>query len=101
MTELEAARARPEFESTDLGIDVDETHRRIEAAMRGLSTAETTEGRKYRTSDGMLVAIVGSRSDENGDATARLVYRTAPASEPATRKATKLFETLESYATDQ
>lgn len=97
MSQLEELQARPEFETVDLDIDVDEAHRHVTEAMRGLNASESEEGTKFRTSDGMLVAIVGSDSRERGDDKTRLVYRTAPPSEPATRKARKVLEALEPY----
>lgn len=101
MTSLEDVLSRPEFESVDLAIAVDEAHQHINETMRGLNASESEEGKRYRTSDGMLVAIVGSRSTERGDENARLGYRTEPSSELATRKASKLFEALKPYAIDQ
>lgn len=97
MSQLKEFQTRPEFESADLEIDVVAAHRHIDEAMRGLTASESKEGKKYRTSDGMLVAIIGSSTGEGGDDTATLVYRTAPPSEQATRKAKKLLEALEPY----
>jgi len=97
MSQLEAVGSRPEFESVDLEIAVDAAHRHVTDAIRGLNAAESEEGRKYRTSDGMLVAILGTGRDGAGE-NATLVYRTAPPSETATRKARKVFEALESHA---
>lgn len=101
MSPVDEALARPEFELVDLTVDVDEAHRTIEETVKGLSTAETEAGVKYRTRDGMLVAIVGSRPSDDGEGTARLAYRAAPASEPATRKASKILEALEPNAADR
>ena len=98
---LENALARPEFESVDLGIDPDETHRYIEQAVKGLSTADAGEVVKYRTTDGMLVAIVGARSTDGDGPDATLVYRTAPAVETATRKATKVLDALQPHGVER
>jgi hypothetical protein len=98
MTPLEEPLERPEFESLDLDIDTEEANRSIEEAIKGLSTSETDEGVKYRTTDGMLVAIVGPRETGGGDPKARLAYRTAPASEAATRKASKIRDALRPHA---
>lgn len=98
MTALEELLARPEFETVELAIDVDEAHRHVTETMRGLTTSETEAGKKYRTTDGMLLAVVGPGVEE-GSAT--LLYRTAPASDLATRKASKIFEALEPHALDR
>lgn len=83
---------RPEFESVALAIDLDAARDRIEETIRGLATSETDEVVNYRTRGGTLVAVVGAPADRDG---ATLAYRTAPASEPATRKASRLREALD------
>lgn len=98
MTPLEEALDRPEFESIDLDIDTEAAHRYIEEAIKGLSTSETEEGVKYRTTAGMLVAIVRSRHTGSGDVKAKLAYRTEPALESATRKASKIQDALQPHA---
>lgn len=95
---MEEALERPEFESVDLDIDTDETRRYIEEAMKGLAASETKDGVKYRTTDGMLVAVVGRRPTGSGNVKSKLAYRTAPASESATRKASKIHDALRSHA---
>lgn len=92
---------RPQFESIDLNVDAESADRHIEETIKGLSTAHTDEGVKYRTTDGMLVAIVGERHTGSGDAKATLAYRTEPASESATRKASKIRKALQPHAVDQ
>lgn len=101
MTPLEDALERPEFESLDLDVDAGEARRHVEDAVKGLSRSETEEGVRYRTTDGTLVAIVGPRQTGSGDVRARLAYRTAPASESATRKASKIREALQPHVVDQ
>lgn len=101
MSQSEEVDTRPEFESVDLEIDVDAAHRHLNEAMRGLNASESREGNKYRTADGMLVAIIGTDAPDGSDGTATLVYRTAPPSVPATRKARKIFEALEPYVADR
>jgi hypothetical protein len=98
MTPLTHALERPEFGSVELGIDPEETDRRIEETIKGLSTSQTPEGVNYRTRDGMLVVIVGPADGD--EAKARLAYRTEPASEPATRKASKILAALEPQVLD-
>lgn len=98
MTPLTHALERPEFGSVDLDIDAEEADRRIEETIKGLSSSQTPEGVNYRTKDGMLVVIVGS--PKGAGAEARLAYRTEPASEPATRKASKILAALEPYVLD-
>ncbi|MFB6165345.1 MAG: hypothetical protein ABEJ31_09330 [Haloarculaceae archaeon] len=96
---LEDVRSRPEFETVTLEIDPEEAHQRLSDAVKGLKVAETGSGRKYRTTDGMLVAIVAPPEDEDGDeAGATLAYRTEPAVELATRKAANVRAALESEA---
>lgn len=99
MSSLDDSLSRPEFESIDLDIGVEEADRYVEEAIKGLSVAESEEGWKYRTTDGMLVAII-SEHDSGGDGTTELAYRTEPAFEPATRKARTLFEALQPHAVD-
>jgi len=101
MARIEDALARPEFEVVDLDVDTAETDRRIEDTIKGLATAETDAGVKYRTTDGMLVAVVASRPSGSGDTKAQLAYRTAPASVAATRKAAKLMDALRPHAIDR
>lgn len=98
MTSLQKIRERPEFESVELDVSVDEANRHIEDVVAGLTTAESPEGVKFRTRGGTLVAIVGQRFSGSGDVKAELAYRTNPASELATRKATRIYETLEPYS---
>lgn len=100
MTPVEEALERPEFESLDLAVDAEEADRSIEDAIKGLSTAETDEGVKYRTRDGMLVAIVHPRTTGSDDVNATLACRTEPASVSATRKAVKIREALQPHAID-
>ncbi|WP_254526092.1 hypothetical protein [Natrinema caseinilyticum] len=101
MIQLEDALARPEFESLDLDIAVADVHDRITDAVRGLTTSDSEEGTKYRTTDGMLVAVVGTSSATEDGERATVAYRTAPPSEPATRKASKIATALESDAVDR
>jgi hypothetical protein len=91
---------RPEFATVDLDIDVEEAQRHIGEAMKGLTAAESPEGTRYRTNDGMLVAVLGKRGSGSGQMKARLAYRTAPPSEPATRKAGKIHDALREHAID-
>jgi hypothetical protein len=101
MTPLDDTRERPEFESLALGIDAEEAHEHIEDAIKGLSTADTEEGVKYRTMDGMLVAIVGPQQTDSANGQTTVAYRTEPASESATRKAAKIRDALHSHAIDR
>ena len=100
MSHLEELRTRPEFESIELDVGVEEAQRLVSEAMRGLTTAETEEGTRYRTTDGMLVAIVGPGVEADGEDTASLACRTVPASDHATRKAAKILDALEPYLVD-
>ena len=101
MIQLEEALTRPEFESIDLDMTMDHAHDQMTEVVRGLSTSESEEGRKYRTADGTLVAIVGTRSVRDGQEKAKLAYRIAPPSDLATRKASKISRALESSAVDR
>jgi|GEM_PF-3104354 len=101
MTSLEETLSRPEFEIVDLAVDVEAVDRAIEEVIKGLVASDVEYGRKYRTMGGTLVAVVAPRPSDGGDATAALAYRTAPASESATRKATKVFEAIQPHVTEQ
>ena len=94
MPSVQDALDRPEFETVDLDVTPEEAQRRVDAAIAGLATAEDADGMKVRTTDGMLVAVIGHRHSGSGDVKSRLAYRTEPASVPATRKAKKLAEAL-------
>jgi hypothetical protein len=100
MIQLEEAITRPEFESIDLDITVDHAHEQITEAVRDLNTSESEEMSKYQTADGMLVAIVGTRSVREDGEKAKLAYRIAPPSEPSTRKPSKLSGVLGSSTVD-
>ena len=94
MATPEEIRTRPEFETVDMDIDVDEAKAMIDDTIKGLTASETDAGTKYRTRDGMLVAIIGPRPTGSGDTKATLAYRTDPPMELASRKGRKLFEAL-------
>jgi hypothetical protein len=100
MSSLDDALDRPEFEVLDLNIGVDEAHQYVDDAVKGLTTAESPEGRKYRTHDGRLVAILGDRSTDSGERKAALARRTAPLSASATRKARKIQDALAAHVVD-
>jgi hypothetical protein len=100
MTPQQRSPTRPEFESLGLAIDEAETRQQVERAVRGLATSETDDGVRYRTLGGMLVAIVRPQSGDD-DAQSELAYRTAPASDPATRKASKIVDALMPHAVDR
>lgn len=97
MTSLEETLSRPEFEIVDLDVGVEATDRRIGEAIKGLVTSDVEHGRKYRTMRGTLVAVVASRPADGDGAKAALAYRTAPPSESATRKASKVFEAVQAH----
>jgi len=101
MPPREDALDRPEFESIALDVDADEAGRYVDDAVKGLSTSKTDEGVKYRTTNGMLVAILGPGRAGSGGETTRLAYRTEPASESATRKAGKIRDALDPHAIEQ
>jgi hypothetical protein len=84
--------ARPEFESVDLTIDTETTETRIEETVKGLAAAEADGVVNYRTRGGTLVAVVGAPTEREGTTFA---YRTAPAADPATRKASRLREAVD------
>ena len=85
---------RPEFESVDLTVDTGAARRHVEDAVAGLVASEADEVVNYRTLDGTLVAVVGTPSEREGST---IAYRTAPASNPATRKASRLREALDPH----
>jgi len=94
MSHPEQSLDLPEFESIDLDVPIDDAHRAIDDAIAGLYASETEEGLKFRTADGMLVAVLAKRPSGSGDTMSCLAYRTEPASESATRKARKVHEAL-------
>lgn len=85
---------RPEFTTERLAVDTTRAVELIGEAVGGVSTADTSEGTKVRTQGGMLLAIVTDAGEDRAD----LHYRTAPASEPATLKARRLWKALRPYA---
>lgn len=84
---------RPEFTTEHLAIDAASATAFICDAVGGVTATETTVGTKFRTHNGMLIAVV----TETDDGVA-LQYRTAPASEPATLKARRLWKAMRPYA---
>jgi hypothetical protein len=97
MTTLETLQERPEFETVALSIETDEVRDRVHGTLKGLNATETTDGIKFRTTGGMLIAVVGDRSGTDDEAESELAYRAAPAAQTATRKGRKVFEALEPY----
>jgi hypothetical protein len=85
---------RPEFTTERLAVDGERAVALVHEAVEGVSTADTPEGTKVRTRGGMLLAIV----TEAGEGHTDLHYRTAPASDPATLKARRLWKALRPYA---
>ena len=86
--------AHPEFTTERLRLDAERATDVIQDRIGGLSSTRTDEGVKFRTMDGMLVAILTGADDESA---VDFHYRTAPASEAATLKARKLRRGLEPY----
>ena len=86
----------PEFTTEPLALDAETATEIVLERLEGVTATETDEGIKFRTTGGMLIAILtGTHYEEPG---VDLHYRTAPASETATLKARRLWRTLESYA---
>ncbi|WP_255198151.1 hypothetical protein [Halorarius litoreus] len=85
---------RPEFTTERLAVGPPRAVDLIREAVEGVSTTETETGITVRTRRGMLLAIVTAVDGEHAD----LHYRTAPASEPATLKARRLWKALRPYA---
>jgi len=85
----------PEFTSARLRLDVETAEELICETLSSISATETDEGIKFRTSDGMLIAILTGTHYE--DPAVELHYRTAPASETATLKARRLMRALGPY----
>lgn len=86
----------PEFRSRHITLDPEAAVEHVCERLKGCSATETGEGIKIRTMDGSLIAILEAADPETGGAI--LHYRTAPASETATLKATKVWRTLEPFA---
>lgn len=92
----EEYRENPSFATERLSLDVAAVTDVIHRTLRGISTTETPDGVKFRTSDGMLIAYLSGTDDEASPV--ELHYRTAPASDTATLKARRLRRALEQYA---
>lgn len=88
-TVVESQSERPEFAAATLTLDLADATDRIHETVEGLYATETDEGVRFRSFDGMLVAVL----DET-DGSVVLHYRTKPATESATRKARKLRDAL-------
>jgi hypothetical protein len=88
-TTVEAQAERPEFEAVELTLALPEATAQVHETVEGLYATDTDEGIRFRSFDGMLVAVL----DET-DGTVLLYYRTEPATESATRKARKLRAAL-------
>lgn len=86
---------RPEFTTVTLVIDVQEALDVIEDTVRGLTSADTDEGVRLRTRDGMLVAVVSEGPGDDADVGSVVASRTAPPSELATRKAGKIRDAID------
>jgi hypothetical protein len=97
MTPPDPSHVRPEFDSIHLDVDAAETRWHVEQTVRGLVASETDEGVRYRTRGGTLVAVVAQGQEAEPDRS-ELAYRVAPASEPATRKASKIRDALTEYS---
>lgn len=83
---------RPAFTTEQLTVDVERATEVVCDTLKGLTATDTGEGITFRTTDGMLVAVL------SGGQTAELHYRTAPASESATLKARRAWRALKPYA---
>lgn len=93
----ESPADRPEFSTVELTIDPDAAAAVIDSTLAGLPSTATVEGRRFRTTDGMLVAVLTHGEQPSGPVESRLSYRTAPAAELATRKARRLRLALRPY----
>jgi hypothetical protein len=94
---LPAEEARPAFAVVDVTLPVEKTTALVQAFQKGLHTTETREGMRFRTDDGMLVAVVRGRALAGGIPGTRVEYRTGPPSLLATRKGEKVRETVSPY----
>lgn len=84
---------RPEFAVERLGLDRAAAVELICESVGGVTATETTRGTKIRTQSGMLIAVVIGTDDGS-----ELQYRTAPASDPATLKARRLWRAMRPHA---
>lgn len=88
--ETDTEREYPEFSTERLTLDVGMATELAHETLNGLTDTETDEGRKFRTMDGTLIAILSEAEGEGVE----LHYRTAPESHPGTLKARKLRRAL-------
>jgi hypothetical protein len=84
----------PEFTTERLVLDVDTATDIICETVGGVTPTDTDDGRKFRSTDGRLLAILTPRP---GVAGIDLHYRTAPASDPATLKSRRLWQAVQPY----
>lgn len=87
----------PEFDAVHLSIPVADAVEVIHDTVTGLHATPTAVGVKIRTTDGLLAAVVAESRADAAAADAVVHYRTEPASELVTRKATKLKRALTEY----
>lgn len=91
-----ATIAHSEFTTEPLNVDAETATEIVRETVHGVTATETAEGRKFRTPDGMLIAIL--TPGPGADPTVDLHYRTAPSSAVATLKARKIWRALAPYA---
>lgn len=95
---LKRSDERDEFTTVELILGEARAAEIVHSTLKGLTSTPTEGGLKFRTSEGMLVALLRECEQPSPGVQSLLEYRTAPASEAATRKARKIRTALEPYA---
>jgi len=85
----------PEFACEHLAIDADRATAIVHDTVGNVTATDTAEGRKFRTTDGTLVAIL--RLSGTGTAAVDVHYRTAPPAATATRRAGEIASALRPF----
>ncbi|MFC7229582.1 hypothetical protein N0B31_19445 [Salinirubellus salinus] len=85
----------PEFACEHLAIDAERATALVHDTVGNVTATDTPEGRKFRTTDGTLVAIL--RPSGTGTAAVDFHYRTAPPAATPTRRAREIARALRPF----
>lgn len=85
----------PEFACEHLAIDAERVTAIVHDTVGNVTATDTAAGRKFRTTDGTLVAIL--QPSGTGTAAVDFHYRTAPPAATATRRAGEIASALRPF----
>lgn len=88
----------PEFATEHLAIDAERVTTVVHDTVENVTATDTAEGRKFRATDGTLLAIL--RPAGTGTAAVDFHYRTAPPTATATRRARAMARALRPFEVD-